>query len=113
MSKTQNIINKGVHCKIRVYGSGLVAGTNYTAVLYYSPSKEEGRADVTQTAATEQQEIDGVTTSVVACVFDFTPEQTAQLMKGKVIFEVYDTENREQMMYDENYATVRSTSLQN
>lgn len=49
----------------------------------------------------------------MACVFDFTPEQTGKLMKGKVIFEVYDTENREQMMYDENYATVRSTSLQN
>ncbi len=111
--KTQNIINKGVHCKIRVYGSGLVTGKNYTAVLYYSPSKQEGRADVTQEAATEQQEIDGVMTEVVACVFDFTPEQTAELKTGKVIFEVYDTENKEQMMYDENYATVRSTSLKN
>lgn len=111
MSKTQNIINKGVHCKIRVYGSGLVTGKNYTAVLYYNARKEDYRATTTADAFTVTTEQDGVTTETATCIFDFTPEQTATLKTGNVILEVYDTDTLQQMKYDDAFATVRSTSL--
>lgn len=111
MSKTQNIINKGVHCKIRVYGSGLIAGNNYTACLYYNARKEDYRAQVSADAINVTTEKDGVTTEVATCVFDFTPEQTATLKTGNVILEVYDTDTLQQMKYDDAFATVRSTSL--
>lgn len=104
MAKT-NIINKGVHCKIRVYGSGLVAGKNYTACLYYSAKKTENRAVAT---ADTQEDTD---TSTIFCLFDFTPEQTAELKAGTAILEVYDTDTLQQMMYDDAFATVRSTSI--
>lgn len=102
MAKT-NIINKGVHCKVRVYGSGLTEGKSYTACLYYSANNKDNRAEVEATAAT--------TDSAVQCVFDFTPEQTTLLKAGKAILEVYDTGSKQQMVYDDDFATVRSTSL--
>ncbi len=111
MAKTQNIINKGIHCKIRVYGNGLIEGNNYTACLYYNPRKTDFRATATADAILVTTEKDGVTTEVATCVFDFTPEQTAQLKTGNVIFEVYDTTSQQQMKYDDAFATVRSTSI--
>ncbi len=111
MANTQNIINKGIHCKIRVHGSGLVAGTNYTAVLYYNARKEEYRATATADAEAVETTQNGVTTTTAACLFDFTPEQTAALKTGNAIFEVYDTTSQQQMKYDDAFATVRSTSI--
>ena len=107
------IINKGVHCKIRVHGNGLIAGTNYTAVLYSNPNKTEGRASVTAEAEAIEEVDNGTTTQEVSCLFDFTPDDTVNLIRGNAILEVYDTESKEQMMHDDNYATVRSTSLSN
>ncbi len=107
----KNIINKGIHCKIRVYGNGLIVGNNYTACLYYNAKKEDCRATVTADAAETKVVQDGVTTTATTCVFDFTPEQTAQLKTGNVIFEVYDTTSQQQMKYDDAFATVRSTSI--
>lgn len=96
------IINKGIHCYIRVHGSGLIVGEEYTACLYYSPKKEEFRITATSVAEDNDGEI--------ICAFNFTPEQTAQLKVGNVIFEVFDS-NYRQMKYDEQFATVRATSI--
>lgn len=104
---TTNIINKGIHCKVRIHGSGLSAGTNYTAVLYYSASKAEYRATTTATATDTTTDSETIT----SCVFDFTPEQTEQLKAGNVMLEVYDTNTLQQMVYNDTFATVRSTSL--
>lgn len=106
-----NIINKGVHCKIRVHGDGLIAGTNYTAVLYYNPNKTEWRASATAEAEIIEKVDNGTTTQEVSCIFDFTPEQTATLKTGNVILEVYDTDTLQQMKYEDAFAIVRSTSL--
>lgn len=100
----RNIINKGVHCKIRVHGEGLTEGKSYTACLYYSAThKGNFRAEVTATAR--------VSDSVLECIFDFTPDKTAALKAGNVILEIYDTTTLQQMLYDEAFAVVRSTSL--
>lgn len=105
------IINKGVHCKIRVHGNGLIAGTNYTAVLYYNARKDEYRATATADAVITESESNGTTTQTTQCIFDFLPEQTAALHIGNVILEVYDTATLEQMKFDDNFGIVRSTSL--
>lgn len=96
------IINKGIRCYVRVRGNGLMAGEQYTACLYASPKKEDFRATVLAMAEETNGEI--------ICVFNFTPEQTAQLKVGNVIFEVFDS-NYRQMKYDEQFATVRATSI--
>lgn len=96
------IINKGIHCYIRVHGSGLIVGEEYTACLYYSPKKEEFRITATSVAEDNEGE--------ASCVFVFTPEQTSQLKNGNVVLEVYDSSFR-QMKYDEEFATARATSL--
>lgn len=96
------IINKGIHCYIRVHGSGLIVGEEYTACLYYSPKKEEFRITTTSVAEDNDGE--------ASCVFIFTPEQTSQLKNGDVVLEVFDKSLR-QMKYDESFAEVRATSL--
>ena len=106
-----NIINKGIHCKIQVYGSGLVTGKNYTACLYYDARKEDYRAQVSVDATDVTVKKEGVITEVAACIFDFTPEQTASLKTGKVMFEVYDTQTLKQMAYNDDFGIVRPTSL--
>lgn len=96
------IINKGIRCYVKVHGNGLIAGEEYTACLYASPKKEEFRA----TAVAVAEDINGE----IVCSFDFTPDQTALLKVGNVIFEVFDG-NYRQMKYDEQFATVRATSI--
>lgn len=98
----ERIINKGMHAYIRVRGLGLIVDEEYTACLYYSPKKEEFRATVVAVA----KDINGE----IVCLFDFTPEQTALLKVGNVIFEVFDS-NYRRMKYDEQFATVRATSI--
>lgn len=105
------IINQGVHCKIRSYGSGLIVGTTYTACLYYSPRKEDYRAEQTAECVLVSDIVNGEETQRPTCVFDFTPEQTKQLKVGNAILEIYDTNTLQQMFFDDNYAEVRATSL--
>lgn len=111
MSKSNRIINQGVHCKIRSYGSGLVVGTTYTACLYYSARKEDYRAEQTAVCQLVSDIVNGEETQRPTCVFDFTPEQTRSLKVGNVILEIYDTTTLQQMFFDDTYATVRATSL--
>ena len=111
MSKVKRIINQGVHCKIRSYGSGLIAGTTYTAFLYYSSRKEDYRAEQTAVCQLVPDIVNGEETQRPTCVFDFTPEQTLKLKVGNAILEIYDTNTLQTMFYDDNYAEVRATSL--
>lgn len=111
MSKKSNIINKGIHCKVRSYGSGLAVGTTYTACLYYSARKTEYRAEQTAVCHLATEVVNGEETERPTCVFDFTPEQTLSLKVGNVILEIYDTATLQQMFYDDTYAEVRDTSL--
>lgn len=60
MSKKSNIINKGIHCKVRSYGSGLAVGTTYTACLYYSARKTEYRAEQTAVCQLATEVVNGV-----------------------------------------------------
>ena len=99
----KNIINKGVHAIIRARG-GLIVGKQYTCCLYYKAQVGEFRAEQTAEAYFE----DGV----VYCLFSFTPEQTAELKSGSVVrLEIYDTESKNSMYFNDEYAFVRSTSL--
>lgn len=99
----KNIINKGVHAIIKARG-GLVTGKQYTCCLYWKAQVGEFRAEKTAEAYLE----DGV----VYCLFDFTPEQTAALKSGSVVrLEIYDTENKNTMYFNDEYAVVRATSL--
>lgn len=109
--KTNRIINQGIHCKVRSYGSGLRVGSTYTACLYYSAKKEDFRAEQTAECQLVTDIVNGEETERPTCVFDFTPEQTKALKVGNVILEIYDTDTLQQMFYDENYAEVRATSL--
>lgn len=111
MSNKPKIINQGVQCKVRAYGSGLVVGTAYTACLYYNAKKTEYRAEQTATAELSTDVVDGVETQRPTCVFVFTPEQTLALKVGNAILEIYDTTTLQTMFYDDNYAEVRATSL--
>ncbi|HCS87203.1 MAG TPA: hypothetical protein DIW30_01855 [Bacteroidales bacterium] len=111
MSKHSNIINQGIHCKIRSYGSGLVAGTTYTACLYYSARKEDYRAEQTAECVLVPDIVNGEEIQRPTCVFDFTPEQTKQLKVGNAILEIYDTITLQTMFFDDTYAEVRATSL--
>ena len=99
----KNIINKGIHAIIRAHG-GLMAGKQYTCCLYYKAQVEEFRAEQTAEAVMSGQD--------VYCIFDFTPEQTAELKSGSVVrLEIYDTESKNSMYFNDEYAFVRSTSL--
>lgn len=111
MSKVKRIINQGVHCKIRSFGSGLAVGTTYTACLYYNAKKADCRAEQTAECGLVSDIVNGEETQRPTCVFDFTPEQTKQLKVGNAILEIYDTNTLQQMFYDDNYAEVRATSL--
>ena len=99
----KNIINKGVHAIIKARG-GLVIGKQYTCCLYWKAQVGEFRAEQTAEAYLE----DGV----VYCIFDFTPEQTAALKSCSVVrLEIYDTETKKSMYFNDEYAVVRATSL--
>lgn len=111
MSKINRIINQGVHCKIRSYGSGLIVGTTYTACLFYSARKTEYRAEQTTVCQLSTEVVNGEETQRPTCVFDFTPEQTLKLKVGNAILEIYDTDTLQTMFFDDTYAEVRATSL--
>ena len=99
----KNIINKGVHAIIRAHG-GLIAEKQYTCCLYWKAQVEEFRAEQTAEAVISGQD--------VYCLFNFTPEQTAELKSGSVVrLEIYDTESKNSMYFNDEYAFVRSTSL--
>ena len=99
----KNIINKGVHAIIRARG-GLTVGKQYTCCLYYKAHVEEFRAEQTADAVLSGQD--------VYCIFDFAPEQTAALKSGSVVrLEIYDTETKKNMYFNDEYAYVRATSL--
>ena len=78
----KNIINKGVHAIIRARG-GLLYGKQYTCCLYYKAQVEEFRAEQTAEAYLE----DGV----VYCLFNFAPEQTAELKAVQLLGWRYTT----------------------
>ena len=100
----KNKINKGVHAIIRAHGDGLTVGKQYTCALYYKAQVEDYRAEQTAEAIVSGQD--------VYCFFDFMPEQTAALKSGSVVrLEIYDTENKNTMYFNDEYAFVRATSL--
>ena len=100
----KNIINKGVHAIIRAHGDGLMVGKQYTCALYYKAQVEDYRAEQTADAVMSGQD--------VYCIFDFTPEQTAVLKSGSVVrMDIYDTETKKSMYFNDEYAVVRATSL--
>ena len=99
----KNIINKGVHAIIRARG-GLVDGKQYTCCLYWKAQVGEFRA--------EQTAYSYIKDGVVYCIFNFAPEQTAELKSGSVVrLEIYDTENKNSMYFNDEFAVVRATSL--
>ena len=99
----KNIINKGVHAIIKARG-GLVTGKQYTCCLYWKAQVGEFRAEQTSEAYIE----DGA----VYCLFNFAPEQTAELKSGSVVrLEIYDTESKNSMYFNDEFAVVRATSL--
>lgn len=99
----KNIINKGVHAIIKARGD-LVVGRQYTCCLYWKAHVEEFRAEQMAEAYLE----DGV----VYCLFNFAPEQTAQLKSGSVVrLEIYETERKNSMYFNDEFAFVRATSL--
>ena len=99
----KNIINKGVHAIIKARG-GLVIGKQYTCCLYWKAQVGEFRAEQTAEAYAEN--------GAVYCIFDFAPEQTAELKSGSVVrLEIYDTETKKNMYFNDEYAVVRATSL--
>lgn len=92
-----------MHAIIKARG-GLIMGKQYTCCLYYKAQVGEFRAEQTAEAYVE----DGV----VYCLFDFTPEQTAALKSGAVVrLEIYDTESKNSMYFNDEFAIVRATSL--
>ena len=100
----KNIINKGVHAIIRAHGDGLTVGRQYTCCLYYKAQVDGYRAEQKADAVVSGQD--------VYCIFDFTPEQTAALKSGSVVrLEIYDTETKNSMYFNDEYAVVRATSL--
>ena len=100
----KNIINKGVHAIIRAQGDGLTVGKQYTCCLYYKAQVDDFRAEQTSEAVVIGQD--------VYCIFDFTPEQTAELKSGSVVrLEIYDTESKNSMYFNDEFAVVRATSL--
>ena len=100
----KNIINKGVHAIIRAHGYGLTVGKQYTCCLYYKAQVDGYRAEQTAEAVVSGQD--------VYCIFDFTPEQTAALKSGDAVrLEIYDTDNKNTMYFNDEYAVVRATSL--
>ena len=96
-------INQGIKAKITAKGGMFVEGKEYTCTLYASTRDTEHRAT---TSAIAMQ-----IGSNVACVFEFTQDQTSNLKVGSCILEVYDTIDREQMAFVNNFATVRANSL--
>ena len=99
----KNIINKGVHALIKAYGN-LIYGKQYTCCLYYKSQVDEFRAEQISEAYIEN--------GMVYCLFDFTPEQTAELKSGSVVrLEIYDTESKNSMYFNDEFAVVRATSI--
>ena len=92
-----------MHAIIRAHG-GLIAEKQYTCCLYWKAQVEEFRAEQTAEAIVSGKD--------VYCFFDFAPEQTAALKSGSVVrLEIYDTENKNTMYFNDEYAIVRATSL--
>ena len=92
-----------MHAIIRAHG-GLIAEKQYTCCLYWKAQVEEFRAEQTAEAIVSGQD--------VYCFFDFAPEQTAALKSGSVVrLEIFDTENKNTMYFNDEYAIVRATSL--
>ena len=99
----KNIINKGVHAIIRAHG-GLIVEKQYTCCLYWKAQVEEFRAEQTAEAYFNDGGVD--------CIFSFSPEQTAELKSGSVVrLEIYDTESKNSMYFNDDFAVVRATSL--
>lgn len=99
----KNIINKGVQAVIKARGS-LIAGKQYTCCLYWKAQVYEFRALQKAEAYVED--------NVVYCLFNFAPEQTAELKSGSVVrLEIYDTETKNSMYFNDEFAVVRATSL--
>ena len=99
----KNIINKGVRAIIKARGV-LIVGKQYTCCLYWKAQVGEFRAEKTG----EAYLMDGV----VYCLFNFAPEQTAELKSGSVVrLEIYDTESKNSMYFNDEFAVVRATSL--
>ena len=99
----KNIINKGVHALIKAYGN-LIDGKQYTCCLYWKAQVGEFRSEKTAESYIQ----DGV----VYCLFNFAPEQTAELKSGSVVrLEIYDTESKNSMYFNDEFAVVRATSL--
>ena len=49
---------------------------------------------------------------VVYGLFNFAPEQTAELKSGSVVrLEIYDTESKNSMYFNDEFAVVRATYL--
>lgn len=93
-----------MHAIIRAHGVGLTVGKQYTCALYYKAQVEEFRAEQMAEAVVSGQD--------VYCIFDFAPEQTAALKSGSVVrLEIYDTETKKNMYFNDEYAMVRATSL--
>ena len=93
-----------MHAIIRACGDGLTVGKQYTCCLYYKAQVDEFRAEQTADAVVSGQD--------VYCIFDFMPEQTAVLKSGSVVrLEIYDTESKNTMYFNDEYAVVRATSL--
>ena len=107
----ERVINQGVEFSFRAYGSGLVEGTTYTACLYYNANTAGYRQTTDDTCRLATAVVNGNEIERPTCVFTFTPEQTLALKVGNAILEIYDTTTKKQMFYDDNYATVRKTSL--
>lgn len=99
------VINKGIDFSVRAFGMDIVQGTQYTCVLYQSAQLVGGRAEVTQSAVANTQGDGG------ECVFAFSEAQTAELREGKCILEIYETNGKSTMVYKDDFAIVRSTSL--
>ena len=92
-----------MHAIIRAHG-GLIAEKQYTCCLYWKAQVEEFRAEQTAEAVISGQD--------VYCLFNFTPEQTAELKSGSVVrLEIYDTESKNSMYFNDEFAVVRATSL--
>lgn len=106
-----NIINQGIGFSFSAYGSGLEVGKTYTACLYANANNHANRAEKDSVCALTTSVVNGVEVERPTCVFEFTAEQTLNLKAGNAILEIYDKADKTIMVYDDQYATVRKTSL--
>lgn len=108
-----NIINRGTTYTLYARGEDLVVDKEYTAILFYSSKREDGRA-ITNAVCKQEESIDKETKEVVytnVCEFIFMQEETTKLLEGNVSLEIYDSINKQQMYSQDCYAFVRTSSL--